>query len=143
MWWDNDAKLAARRVKQAHTIWRKNRTNDNHERLKKERKDYRKCIRVAKRESWKKFLDSRATCGDTAKLNKILNTNKLSPMGLLTNPSGEVYEPKESIEHLADVHFPGSKKEIPKRTFNRKKCDISTAEISYITTEKIFQVSTL
>ena len=70
---------------------------------------YKKAVRKAKKDSWKRFCDSTESTSEMARLAKIMRYHPKFSLGLIRNPNGNMSStPEESLELLTNATFPGS-----------------------------------
>ena len=82
---------------------------------KQQRKEYKKAIRRAKRESWQRFCSSINGPSPAARLFKLLGNDHTYSIDNIRLPDGSICDnTEEALKYLLDTHFPGNKSQIPK-----------------------------
>ena len=72
------------------------------------RREYKKSIKKAKADGWKKFTSEIKHPSDVSKLIKSFNNSKNNTLGLLKNKDGKFSDnPEESLNKLLNKKFPG------------------------------------
>ena len=108
-WWNPE--LSRLRV-QVRALWRRYRAfpdNANHwEDYKETRNSFKKAIREAKRDSWRRFCAGVEGPSAASRLYRLLGKDPTSHVSEI-RPPGEVDPSERSVlEHLMNTHFPGS-----------------------------------
>ena len=137
-WWNSELDDLRKELKHAHD--RRSQSQEAWESYHELRKDYRKKISQAKRETWREFCTKAETAGDISKIVKILKPKQAKGISLFTN-QGVTLTPKETLDNLMDAHFLESVEtdgeEIVEAADVRYD-DVKTKEfVSYITPEKV------
>ncbi len=70
------------------------------------RKALKKGIRKAKRESWRAFTESTSDAKAMARLFKCIQKHQNECIRIMSDAQND--EPEETVNHLLNVHFPGS-----------------------------------
>jgi len=82
---------------------------------KQQRKEYKKAIRRAKRESWQRFCSSINGPNPAARLFKLLGKDHTYSIDNIRLPDGSICDnTEEALKYLLDTHFLGNKSQIPK-----------------------------
>lgn len=72
--------------------------------------NFKKAISEAKRAAWRNFTESVDGLPEICRLQRLLRKDNNSQLGFLKLPSGEyTTDNGETLDHLMDVHFPGSR----------------------------------
>ncbi len=101
-WWTDELTLKRRILK---NVYRKRSLHPRVlEKYKELRKDFSKCIKRTKRQSWQNFCTRAESAKDVARLVQILDNPPSRLMSLLHDD--EVLPPDRSVQHLLETHFP-------------------------------------
>ena len=105
---------------------------------KQARRDYRNACRRSRHEGYKEALRGFHKAKQVAALNRGLKGKTAPDVGLIKQ-NGETKTREESIDILADTHFPGSKKKPCKdqRTKKDKFVDLKDESVSWVTIDKV------
>lgn len=108
-WWNPDLSVLRRGARRAEKRVLQTPNEQNQAEHRVARRDYKRAIRVAKRESWRLFCGDIQGAPASARLHRILSRDRVSQPGILQLPSGEFTSNSEgTLTHLLQVHFPGS-----------------------------------
>ena len=100
--------------------------------------DYKKAINKAKSESWKKALNELNNISHTAKMHKILSKSHTNKLGTLMKDDGTYSKSDdETLEELANAHFPGELAEKPSNFMYN--VNISSEESESIFTDEVIK----
>jgi ribonuclease HI len=133
-WWNKQASVAQRSLKKATSFARLHNSDAASFALKQARKEYHKVIRRAKRRSWKDFCEDVTDVKKAAQINKIIQAQENKALGIV-NKDGLALDPKETLNHLVNTHFPGNIIAAGKIKYRDNIVDIR--DETYITDEKV------
>ena len=132
VWWKDKLSKLNKKVKTAFSRFRKTRSSEKYDDLKKARRTYSKAIRTAKREGWKNFCNEADNPAKVAAINRIIKAKTQQQIGILRREDGTMCQgPEESLKRLTDVHFPGSMP-IRKDEEIKVSCDINNDAAYFI-----------
>ena len=104
--------------------------------FREKRTEYRRELKYAKRQHWKKFSSEVQNCKDMAKLFKIIHRQQTEQIGLMRQDT-----PEEAVKLLLDTHFPGSEKYSGLGDVSLISCSqeelVKSQEVSFVTIEKV------
>ena len=84
-WWDENLTIMRSKLRKLA----KNKTPEGKSSYISLRREYKKTIKTAKMEGWKKFTSDIKFPSDVSKLIKIFNNSKNNALGLLKNKDGD------------------------------------------------------
>ena len=102
-WWDENLTLMRSKL----CKYAKNKSIDGKIAYSSLRRDYKKAIKTAKAEGWKKFTSKIKFPSDVSKLIKSFNNSKNNALGLLKKQGDYSDTPEESLSILLNKFFPG------------------------------------
>ncbi len=140
-WWNSEAKQLKLKVSLAASQFRKQRTEESYDLLTQARRAFSKLIRKLKRRDWKDFCAETKNPQKASLLDKVIKRQENKVLGLLRRDDDSFCRsPEESMGHLLDTHFPGSRP-TPAETLveNGRTCDIDDESASFITVDKVKQ----
>ena len=139
-WWDEDLRKQKKAVNSAFSKYRRNRDEDSHHTLIRERREFTRLLKVCKRRSWKKFLADASEPQGVARINKIIQKQTTHTLGLMKRADGSVaLDPGDSMDVLLDTHLPGSCsiRHRQAEVSHDAKCKINHPEAAFFTSDKI------
>ena len=102
-WWDENLTIMRSKLRKLA----KNKSTEGKNSYISIRREYKKSIKTAKSEGWKKFTSEIKHPSDVSKLIKSFNNSKNNALGLLKNKDGEFSDnPEESLNTLLKKFFP-------------------------------------
>ena len=114
LWWSEDLHHLSRKVQNKRSLAKSTQLETDHANFTALKKDFKKAVRAAKRESWQKFISDTKSPKEMAKLRKIMQGQERNTLGLLRRPNGTFStDPEETINMLLSEHFPDSKDVLP------------------------------
>ena len=106
-WWNKEVSKAKNIYEKYHRKYRIEKSDSNHAEMRSSHNDYKRAIKTAKRDSWRKFCSDIDNLPDTAKLNKIIQIGKNRELGTVRKSDDTFTEtPKETLQVLLETLFP-------------------------------------
>ncbi len=141
-WWTDNLTLKRRILK---NVYRKRSLHPRvMEKYKELKKDFARCIKLAKTTSWRNFCTRAESAKDVAKLVQILDNPPSRLMSLLYDK--EVLPPERSLRHLLHTHFPDGEvtdgehimvEEVDPHSIQNSRASASTGICEYIDEQKV------
>ena len=118
-WWTRELeKLRSAARRKYRRVRHPRATPADWEEYRRSQNKYRKALASAKKKSWHKFVQGVQGPRPIATLYKVLSRDKKSLLGALEIAPGEYTDSEGgTLSHLLEVHFPGSRPNMPERDF--------------------------
>ena len=141
-WWSNELSELRKQGSKLMRRWSRNPTPENQTNWHNARREFKREVRLAKRDSWNNFCSSIETLPATSRLHRILKRSMKILQGTLKLPDGSYsVTPKETMEILLNAHFPDTEERLNDRENQRQMDNHQPMEIdlhsSFITKERV------
>jgi ribonuclease HI len=109
-WWNGSLAALRKKAQKSYRTWTVTGLDSDREQLLADRHEYRAEMARAKVNTWQDFCSEADDSKKLSRLNKILQRNRNSILGIVQDPNGvPANNPEDSINLLLDEHFPGSR----------------------------------
>lgn len=109
-WWNNALEKQGKKVRGLLRKAERTKHPDDWEAFHASQREYKRSLRSAKRDSWRRFCSDINELPAACRLSKILSKNPHAGIGSLARPNGGfTSNAGETLEVLLQTHFPDSK----------------------------------
>lgn len=107
-WWSKEIEALRRKCRKFFNKARKSKAVTDWNNFQEARRDFKKKLRQAKRESWRKFCTEINSAKETSRLNKILAKTTAPSLGCIRREDGSLARSAEEVaDTMLRAHFPG------------------------------------
>jgi ribonuclease HI len=107
-WWHTDLTTLRKQANRAFHNAYHTKTEQDWENHRQARRDFKRALRRAKRESWRLYCQEIEGVNESARITRILGRCTGNAVGMLKLPTGAwTQTPDEALNHLLSTHFPG------------------------------------
>ena len=109
-WWNQELSRHRTRARKLLNRAMRRNTRIEWENYREAHRSYKKLIRASKRKTWREFCQEAEALPLVARLRKVFASGPSEKLNGLRLPDGRYLEDRQQIlEHLIEVHFPGSR----------------------------------
>ena len=119
-WWSGELASLHHLLHTAQNKMRRNPTPAHHAKMVEHRRNFKREVRRAKRQSWQQFCDEAANPKAVSLFTSLARGAEKHTLGLLQGVDGTMLEtPEETLTSLVDTHFPGNTTNLPPVSSNQ------------------------